>query len=109
MDKDNKLHLGNILVVDDESINRLALVAYLSESGYQAQSVESGEGALNILQHKLPDLILLDFSMPGMDGIEVCCRLKDNPETCEIPVIFLSGFGELDLKVQALEAGAMDL
>ncbi len=108
MDKGNRSHLENILVVDDESIIREVLVTYLSEAGYQIHSAESGESALNILQQKLPDLILLDFNMPDMNGVEVCRRLKENPATCEIPVMFISGLGGVELKVQALESGAID-
>lgn len=69
---------------------------------------ESGEGALAQLEHETPDLVLLDYMLPGMDGMEVCRRLKARPECADLPVIFLTAVNELDEKVRALDAGAVD-
>lgn len=99
---------GDILVVDDNISNLHFLRDILTDSGYQVRPANDGELALRSIQAKLPELILLDYKMPGMDGIEVCHLLKANPETRNIPVIFLSAFQETDLKVKALEAGAID-
>lgn len=99
---------GDILVVDDELISLKLLVAFLIQNGYQARSAINGELALHCVQEKQPELILMDYTMPGMNGIELCRQLKGDPETSDIPVMFLSGLEESDLKVQALEAGAID-
>jgi len=99
---------GDILVVDDNSSNRKTLTDILTISGYQASAVSDGQSALRRVEEKCPELILLDYKMPGMTGIEVCSRLKTNPRTRDIPVIFLSAHGDIELKVEALEAGAVD-
>ncbi len=99
---------GDILVVEDEPANLKFLVDLLTLSGYQVQPASDGELALRSVQANLPELILLDYNLPGMNGIEVCRHLKADSETKGIPVIFLSGLGQSDLKVKALEAGAID-
>jgi len=98
----------HILVVDDDLSSLELLKSVLTKVGYQVRVAGGGELALQSTRTKLPDLILLDYKMPGMDGIEVCRRLKTEPETKDIPVIFLSALDETDLKVNALEAGAVD-
>ena len=110
MSTDNKQNpvYGDILVVDDDTTNLRFLEVVLTDQGYQVRAASDGELALRSVNAKLPELILLDYMMPGMDGIEVCCHLKSNPETKDIPVIFLSGLEETELKVKALEAGAID-
>ncbi len=110
MNIDNTEHSfhGDILIVDDNTIINDFLLEFLGKVGYQVRVANDGESALRSVQARIPELVLLDYKMPGMNGIEVCQRLKANPETKDIPVIFLSGLGETDLKVQALEAGAID-
>ena len=107
-DNEQSLANGDILVVDDDSATLKFFVDLLTKSGYRVRPASDGELALRSVQAKLPDLILLDYNMPGMNGIEVCRHLKRDPETRDIPVIFLSGLEETDLKVKALEAGAID-
>jgi len=97
-----------ILIVDDESDSRKLLVSLLSSEGYMVRAADGGELALASLMIRLPELILLDLRMPGMDGFEVCRKLKENAESREIPVIILSGSGGMAEKVEGLRLGAVD-
>ena len=97
-----------ILVVDDVQQNIQVVGAMLREAGYSIMPATSGAAALQRVQKKLPDLILLDFMMPEMDGLEVCRRLKSDAGTRDVPVIFLTASNEMNHLVQALEAGAVD-
>lgn len=99
---------ATVLVVDDVPANLGLLLDALSLARYRVLVAESGEGALAQLEHETPDLILLDFLLPGLDGIEVCRRIKRRPECADIPVIFLTAIHETSEKVRALEAGAVD-
>ncbi|MDJ0719925.1 MAG: EAL domain-containing protein [Prochloraceae cyanobacterium] len=99
---------GTILIVDDTQDNLLLLSLMLSEQGYRIRKAVNGETAIKIVQKVLPDLILLDINMPGMDGYEVCKQLKADPVTANIPVIFLSAFNEVFDKVKAFAVGAVD-
>ncbi|MEN8258110.1 MAG: PAS domain S-box protein [Thermodesulfobacteriota bacterium] len=110
MSKDYTQHLshGDILVVDDETFNLKFLTEVLSQAGYRVRPATDGELALRSVLAKPPELVLLDIKMPGMSGIEVCRRLKADPVTQDIPVIFLSALQETDMKVKALKEGAVD-
>ena len=99
---------SNILIVDDTPANLRTLTAILSERGYQTRPVLSGEMALNAAEKKAPDLMLLDIRMPGMDGYEVCRRLKGDEHTRDIPVIFISALDDVRDKIKAFEAGGQD-
>lgn len=99
---------ATLLVVDDVPANLSLLLDALSQAGYRVLVAESGEGALAQVAHEVPDLILLDFMLPGMNGLEVCRRLKARPGLVEIPVIFLTAVDDVGEKVRALEAGAVD-
>jgi class 3 adenylate cyclase len=99
---------GRILVVDDNTTNRDLLVRQLARSGHDMQQAEGGSEALARLERDHFDLILLDLMMPGMSGFEVLCRLKEKPETREIPVIMISALDDLDSIVRCIEAGAID-
>ena len=98
----------SILVVDDER-DILELVEYnLSKEGYSVVTVETGEDALGAARRKLPDLVLLDLMLPGVDGLEVCRTLKADPNTAQIPIVMISAKGgEADI-VAGLELGADD-
>ncbi|MBI2726394.1 MAG: response regulator transcription factor [Polaromonas sp.] len=97
-----------VLVVDDVPDNLSVLHDALDESGYTVLVATSGEAALQRAKQALPDIILLDAMMPGMDGFEVAKRLKAMPETAHIPIIFMTGLTETEYLVAALEAGGVD-
>ena len=97
-----------VLIVDDAPAHLGALRSMMLQQGYQTFVANSGERALGIAQRTLPDLILLDIVLPGMDGMEVCRRLKAHPVTCDIPVIFMSARGETEDIVAAFDIGASD-
>ncbi len=97
-----------ILIVDDNDINRMLLSRMLAKKGFGLLEASDGAEAINIATEELPDLILLDIMMPEMDGYEVCLRLRENRETADIPIIFLSAKSETDDKIKGLEAGAVD-
>ncbi|HEV2352456.1 MAG TPA: HD domain-containing phosphohydrolase [Terriglobia bacterium] len=99
---------ATILVVDDEPANRYLMEALLEPQGYTVLTAEDGEGALESFSKHQPDLLLLDIMMPKLDGIEVCRRLKANPETRLTPVVLVSALAALDDRVRGLEAGADD-
>ncbi|MDP2771343.1 MAG: response regulator [Giesbergeria sp.] len=99
---------GKILAVDDTSASLRLLTDILKEEGYEVRSAINGELALGAAASNPPDLILLDIRMPGMDGYEVCRRLKADPATRDVPVIFVSAVTETDEKVRGFEIGAVD-
>jgi DNA-binding NtrC family response regulator len=105
--KGNGLH-ADILVIDDSVDDLRFLTKTLTEQGYQVRGVTKGVSALKAAQLKPPNLILLDIRMPEMDGYEVCRRLKANPLTATIPVIFLSALHEIADKIKAFELGGVD-
>jgi signal transduction histidine kinase len=102
------LPLATILAVDDTSESLALLVKILTPVGYQVRPADSGELALSAVAANLPDLILLDVRMKGMDGLEVCRRLKACEETRHIPVILISAFADVKDWVEGLELGAVD-
>lgn len=99
---------GNILIVDDTPANLRLLAQMLAEQGYHVRPVPDGSLALAAVQAEPPDLILLDIRMPGMDGYEVCKRLKADPRTSEIPIIFISALEAIQDKVKAFTVGGED-
>jgi PleD family two-component response regulator len=99
---------ANILVVDDTPANLNVLSSILTQQGYKVRPANSGELALMVTQHAPPDLILLDIQMPGLDGFEVCKRLKEHDQTRDIPIIFISALDDVLDKVEAFEVGGAD-
>jgi putative two-component system response regulator len=97
-----------VLMVDDNPTNLQVLQATLEGRGYRLLAARDGASALAVTTKALPDLILLDIMMPEMDGYEVCRRLKADPATFEIPIIFLSALTLTEDKVKGLELGAVD-
>ena len=95
-----------ILIVDDEPLNVKLLEAKLSAENYETSTAYSGEEALEKIADAAPDLILLDIMMPDMNGYEVTQRLKDNPDSRDIPVILVTALDGTDNKIKGLEAGA---
>lgn len=104
MTEDNK---PVVLVVDDQTTVVRVLGRMLSEQ-YIVHVATTGERALEIAEEKLPDLILLDMVMPGMSGIEVCLKLKENPATHHIPVIFVTSMDDRHNEARGFKAGAAD-
>jgi adenylate cyclase len=98
----------SILLVDDTPINLKILSTILSKQGYKIRQALSGKIALMTIEKSVPDIILLDISMPEMDGYEVCSQIKANPITYEIPVIFISALDDTSAKVKAFEVGGAD-
>lgn len=103
----NKI-LPRILIVDDVETNRYILRDIITEMHYQPILTENGEQALKVVQHAHPQLIILDIAMPGMDGYEVCERIKANPQTREIPIIFISAYDHPEDIVTGFEHGCDD-
>jgi two-component system phosphate regulon response regulator PhoB len=97
-----------ILVVDDEEDIRELVTLNLGREGYQVLACDTGECALETSRTKKPDLIVLDLMLPGLDGLEVCRRLKADPDTRQIPVVMLTAKGEEADIVAGLEIGADD-
>ena len=100
--------IQNILIVDDMPANVLLLVKMLTQRGYNTRAVTSGRLALQAARAEPPDLILLDITMPEMNGYEVCEQLKADAALKEIPVIFISALNETIDKVKAFSAGGVD-
>jgi CheY-like chemotaxis protein len=97
----------SILIVDDESIH-IDLLADTFEVDYEVLAAADGNTALDTAVREMPDLILLDVMMPGIDGYEVCRRLKGNRQTQNIPVIFVTALGGGEAETTGLELGARD-
>jgi len=99
---------GYILAVDDTPASLRLLTDLLSNEGYQVRSAINGELALRAATAQPPQLILLDVSMPGMDGFEVCRRLKLEPRLHDVPVIFVSALSEMHEKLKGFDIGGVD-
>ena len=99
---------ARVMVVDDIMPNVKLLEAKLNSEYYDVITAESGPEALEKLEHDQPDLILLDVMMPGMDGFEVCRRIKDNPAMSHIPIVMVTALTDKEDRVRGLEAGADD-
>jgi len=104
MDSNSK----KILVVDDEERVREMLGFRLRLFGYQVLEATNGEEALEVAAREKPDLVLLDIMMPGMDGFQVCSRLKRNDETKNIPVVILTAKADAKDVTRAVNSGASD-
>ena len=98
---------GVVLVVDDQAPNRRLLDAVLTPRGYRVLAASSGEEALQTLREERADVVLLDILMPGMDGYEVCRRIRSDPATAILPVVMITASGQQE-KLVATEAGADD-
>lgn len=99
---------ANILIVDDIEDNIEILGDLLTFDGHTVRTAMSGEVALKRVQESRPDLILLDILMPGMDGYEVCSKLKADESTKDIPIIFVSSMADVDSKVKGFKVGGVD-
>lgn len=99
---------ATVLIVDDVPTNLTILAQTLRDQGFTVWVATSGIAALQQLAHGLPDLILLDIQMPGMDGLETCTQLKADLRTQDIPIIFMTALSEQANKVEGLSLGAVD-
>ena len=99
---------ASIMVVDDQPSFLKLLQAMLGQQGYEVRPFREGRSALEGAVRQPPDLILLDVTMPGMNGFDVCDQLRSHPDLAHIPVIFLSGSDGIDDKVRAFRSGAAD-
>ncbi|MEM6252366.1 MAG: response regulator [Cyanobacteria bacterium P01_D01_bin.156] len=101
-------NLEKILVVDDTPANLKVITEILSVKNYQVSVAISGERALKRLESHIPDLILLDIQMPGINGFETCQQIKKNPDLASIPIIFITALSDTDSTVKGFELGAVD-
>ena len=99
---------SSILLVDDTVENLRVLSGMLSLHGFDVRPVTSGREALDVVAHEPPDLVLLDVMMPEMNGFEVCAKLRGNPESHDIPIIFLTALSDVGDKVKGFAAGGTD-
>jgi DNA-binding response OmpR family regulator len=97
-----------ILVVDDDVDVSSTIKKSLARAGYQVTCASNSQAALQILSSIRPDLVLLDIALPGIDGIELCRRLRANPITATLPILFLTVSGDMQSKTAAFNAGADD-
>jgi two-component sensor histidine kinase/DNA-binding NarL/FixJ family response regulator len=98
----------NILIVDDNPTNLAVIVDYLEDSGLTILVSQDGESSLKRAKYAKPSIILLDVLMPGIDGYEACSRLKNDPDTRDIPIIFMTALSSTEDKVKGFEMGAVD-
>src|SRR5512144_1476826 len=99
---------GRVLVVDDNKVSRLLLARGLEQQGHSVTFAENGRLALDLLQSRPFDLVLLDVMMPELDGEQVLARLTGDPSLRDIPVIMMSASDELDSVARCIELGAED-
>jgi CheY-like chemotaxis protein/DNA-binding CsgD family transcriptional regulator len=97
-----------VMIIDDTPENLALLSDTLSEAGYRVLVATDGNSALAQITHLKPDIILLDVMMPGLNGFDTCNRLKANPDTTTIPVLFMTAMGDLDNLLRGFDEGAVD-
>ena len=101
-------HFPDILAIDDDSISQKIIARALTPEGISVRAAFNGEEGIHKVEEKIPDVILLDVEMPGMNGYEVCEHLRNNPENGDVPIVFLSSHGTLRERMQGYDAGADD-
>ena len=99
---------GHILIVDDSRTNVAVLHEFLTSAGFAVETAADGLSAIAQIEQKLPTLVLLDVIMPGIDGFETCQRLKSNPTTSPVPVIFMTSLSDTENRLKGLRSGAVD-
>ncbi len=97
-----------VLIIDDSPTNLKILLKYLKSSGFDVVMAESGETGLREVENCLPDIILMDVMMPGINGFETCRKIKEKEAAKDIPVIFMTSLAELSDKAKGFGAGAVD-
>ncbi len=106
--ENNPISLGTIMIIDDTPGNLALLSDTLSEAGYRVLVAIDGLSALEQIKYLQPDIILLDVVMPGIDGFETCRKIKSNPATIDIPILFMTGLSELDNLLRGFDEGGLD-
>src|SRR5215467_7883686 len=99
---------STVLIVDDEMAGRQTLESILEPEGYHLVLAENGPQAIERARMTQPDIILLDVMMPGMDGFEVCRRIRGEKQLAEVPILFLTALDDRQSLLNGLEAGADD-
>lgn len=99
---------GSILIVDDDPGTGRLLAVLLRHIGHEAAFVNSGRKALEYIAHHRPDLVILDVMMPGIDGLEVLRRVRENPQTADVPVVMFSALSDPDFREAVRARGAND-
>ena len=97
-----------VLVIDDNIVTRRLLQLHLSALGYRSTIAENGEVGLELAQREPPEAVLLDIQMPGIDGVEVCRRLRSSERTRALPILIVTALSDTDARVAAFDAGADD-
>jgi len=105
---DNPVEPARVLVIDDNMITRRLLQLHLTALGYRSTIAENGEAGLELAEREPPDAVLLDMQMPGIDGVEVCRRLRASDRTRSLPVLIVTALNDTDARVAAFDAGADD-
>ncbi len=108
MNSAKESHVPKILIVDDDRLNHLLLTAILERDGHHTISAYDGPEGRRLASDEKPDLIVLDVMMPGENGFETCTLLKQEQETTDIPIIFISALDDVDSKVKGLTLGGVD-
>ena len=98
----------SVVIIDDDFVSAVCLEALLRQEGYTPFKASNGPDGRQLVRTQQPELVLLDIQMPGEDGIETCRRLKEDPATADVPVIFLSGAEDLSTKLEGFNVGAVD-
>jgi DNA-binding response OmpR family regulator len=98
----------SILIIDDDALMQKVIEASLLKDNYKLLFASDGESGLQAARDNMPDLILLDIVMPGMDGFEVCSRMRKDEQLLYIPIIIITALDDRDSKIQGIEAGADD-
>ncbi len=99
---------ASLLIIDDNSKNLQILAEMLRQNNYRVATAKDGLKAINFAKKRKPDLLMLDVMMPEIDGFEVCRRLKEDPDTSDIPIIFISALADTEDKVKGFQAGGVD-
>ena len=97
-----------VLVVDDDEFQRKLIARILEAAGYRLELAANGGEAMAVLEQRLPDLILMDFLMPELNGVEVIRRIRSHPAYAAIPVIMITGNGEREVVLDILKSGVVD-